>query len=58
LGAYFTPVATPTKARGINILAGSVISNQPSPVTDLEYPFAIIARAISKGCSKAVIGDG
>jgi len=52
---------------------GNQVSNQPSPITDLEHPFAfsvsdgavgrtqlawLLLVLNAKGCSKSVIGDG
>jgi hypothetical protein len=34
------------------------ISTQPSPIADLEHPFASIYKDSAKGCSRSAIGDG
>jgi hypothetical protein len=34
------------------------ISNQPSPIADLDYPFAFSNIAVAEGCYKLAVGDG
>jgi hypothetical protein len=46
-------------SRGVNILdaADCEIADSPSPIADLEHPFAIIANGdIAEGCSNLAIG--